>query len=798
MRGTTKATRATWQRRVAVASVLGLWGSGLVAITLAGPAQAANIQQSWTDDGIYEFVVPAGVTSVTATVAGAGGGRGGNGDGGAGGPGGPGSSGTFTISVAEGDVLTAAVGAVGQRGGDSDKDDAGSGGWGANARDGAGGGTGATVVNQDVARAGGGGGGASTLFVNGVEVVIAGGGGGGGGGAAAGLTGHEGGGAGGPGAGNGQGVQSPGGGGGSAGSNGSGHGTGGGDADSGSGSGGGGGGGGGYRGGSGGNGGSSGIGGGGGGGGGSNWVVGSASVNQVGNWIPQAGPADGSVRILAKQLFPTLTTVTVPQDVVTGQSFSLPLDVAATGSGQTPTGSVSVDAIGNGASTPLGSVTLSGGAATLLVPVGLPAGAYTLAATYTPDGTSDSSASTRQLAMTVAKGSTTVGLGVPDVPATVGSPVTFTAQVKRVAPSVGVPTGTVTFLADGSPLGNPVPIDATGSASLTTRTLAAQLHQVTAAYDGDDQFDVSTSAAKPVAVNRGTVTITLSSPYNPVVAGEDVVVDATVAQTSTDAPVPTGSLRLYDGTTGTPLGGPTALDHQGTARFTVPGLEVGDHRLFAMYSGDGSSYDEASGFLTQRVVQRTGTVSMRIFTRSLIVARSDSVLMKARLVPDQDDLPLPNGTVTYYDNGKVLGRPSPVSSTRWGGAVLRKLRHGLHRISARYTPEAGAPYLPAMSNVVVVSVRRTPPGVALDARVRALGQHRYAVRVSAQRRTTGRAVGGLIDARIGDDTVVSRVPVRRGRTRFVVTATSTDPGFLLLTLRGRHGGLLAQEVVLLR
>lgn len=797
-RTTRERGRAGWRSRVALVGVLGLVGSGTALAALTEPARAAAIQQSWTTAGHHEFVVPSGVTSLTVTLSGAGGGRGGNGHGGSGGPGGPGALGTFTITVAEGDVVGADLGAVGQRGGDSDKDDSGSGGWGAGSRGGASGGTGATVAGADNARAGGGGGGASVLTVNGVDVAIAGGGGGGGGGAADGLTGHESGGRGGPGAGNGESVPSPGGGGGSAGSNGSGWGTAGGDASSGSGSAGGGGGGGGYRGGSGGNGGTIGIGGGGGGGGGSNWSVGSASVTQVGGWSVHDVIADGTVRILAKQLYPTVTTVTAPLDVVTGQSFTVPVDVAAATGGQSPTGSVAVDAIGNGSSTPLGSATLSNGSATVLVPSGLPAGDYTLAASYTPDGASDSSPSTRQAELSVARGTTTVALGVPEEPVVVGSPVTFTAQVRREAPSVGVPTGTITFLADGTPLGNPVPIDAGGAASYSTRGLAAQVHQITASYAGDDRFAPSASATKAMAVNRGAVTITLSSPYNPVVVGEDVVVRATVAQTSTSAPVPTGSLRLYDGTTDMPLTGAVALDHQGVARFTVPGLTVGEHRLFAAYSGDGSAYEDVSPFLTQQVLQRTGSTTLKIFTGSLIVTKRKSVLMKARLTPDGGDLPLPTGTVTYYDSGKLLGPPSPVSSTRWGGAVLRKLRPGLHRITARYTPDAGSPYQGAMSNVVVLSVRRNPPAAVLSARVRALGENRYLVRVSAGRRTTGRAVGGLVSVRLGDDTVATRVRLRHGRARFVVTAASADPGFVLLTLRGRRGGLRAERAVLLR
>lgn len=84
-------------------------------------------------------------------------------------------------------------------------------------------------------------------------------------------------------------------------------------------------------------------------------------------------------------------------------------------------------------------------------------------------------------------------------PATAGQPVTLTAAVAPTQGS-GTPTGTVQFSDGSNPLGTPVTL-ANGSASMTTSSLAAGQHQITAAYSGDNTFAPSTSPPVTVTVN---------------------------------------------------------------------------------------------------------------------------------------------------------------------------------------------------------------------------------------------------------------------------------------------------------
>lgn len=108
--------------------------------------------------------------------------------------------------------------------------------------------------------------------------------------------------------------------------------------------------------------------------------------------------------------------------------------------------------------------------------------------------------------------------------------VTFTALVDTQAPGSGIPTGQVQFSVDGSPVGNPVNLDAAGTATLTTGTLARtgpgtsfpDGHTVTAQYLGDQcngciyfvpDYGLSTGGLYPYQeVDSAQLTITASSP----------------------------------------------------------------------------------------------------------------------------------------------------------------------------------------------------------------------------------------------------------------------------------------------
>ena len=90
---------------------------------------------------------------------------------------------------------------------------------------------------------------------------------------------------------------------------------------------------------------------------------------------------------------------------------------------------------------------------------------------------------------------------------TYGDSVTYTASVAAAAPGTDTPTGSVTFYDGLTPIGTRA-VDVTGGAALTTTTLGAGSHSITASYGGDQNFSTSISTpAVDWTVNQATLTV---------------------------------------------------------------------------------------------------------------------------------------------------------------------------------------------------------------------------------------------------------------------------------------------------
>src|SRR5215472_2718776 len=96
---------------------------------------------------------------------------------------------------------------------------------------------------------------------------------------------------------------------------------------------------------------------------------------------------------------------------------------------------------------------------------------------------------------------TTTSLAASPTSTTFSTPVTITATVTTNGNPV-IPTGTMVFFDGSNALGNPVTLDATGTATLVTTTLSVAVHNITAHYSGDTVYSASTSAAQVITVNN--------------------------------------------------------------------------------------------------------------------------------------------------------------------------------------------------------------------------------------------------------------------------------------------------------
>ncbi len=205
-------------------------------------------------------------------------------------------------------------------------------------------------------------------------------------------------------------------------------------------------------------------------------------------------------------------------------------------------------------------------------------------------------------------------------PSAFGQSVTFTATV--TAGGNPVTTGSVTFT-DGVQVLGTVNLNAAGQASMSTSTLSAGTHSISARFNGSGTLAVS-SASLTQTVNAAATTTTVSANVNP--SGFTQTVTITAAVASANGAVTEGSVTFREGTT--VLAGPLGLNAAGQAAFSISTLGVGSHAITASYSGT-ASFAASDGGFTQ-VVQPGVTIS-DVFVNEGNIPNTVAALFTVRL-----------------------------------------------------------------------------------------------------------------------------------------------------------------------
>ncbi|MGO9455951.1 MAG: Ig-like domain repeat protein, partial [Acidimicrobiales bacterium] len=194
----------------------------------------------------------------------------------------------------------------------------------------------------------------------------------------------------------------------------------------------------------------------------------------------------------ASQLFFTAP----PTSVTVGQTFPLTVLVTDGFGNRIRTGTGSSDTIVlSGSSLACASATTemaSAGAATFAgCTLSTPPSATLTAGDTTPGDTGFTPATA---VVSVLRGSTHISLTSSANPGTVGTPIAYTARVHSTAPSVGVPSGNVEFVADGHPVSGCTaqPLSG-GTATCTVTYVLLTMQTVVAKYLGTPGYGPSTS-----------------------------------------------------------------------------------------------------------------------------------------------------------------------------------------------------------------------------------------------------------------------------------------------------------------
>lgn len=229
----------------------------------------------------------------------------------------------------------------------------------------------------------------------------------------------------------------------------------------------------------------------------------------------------------------------------------------------------------------LGTASVSGGTASLIVTTLSPT-LHLLTASYAGDTNYSTSTSSVVLSL-VSQASSTTKVVPSANPSKFGQSITLVGTVSPVAPSVGTPTGSLTFR-DGSTTIGTVTL-AGGTASLVMSSLSVGNHSITAVYNDDSNFGTSTSPAVTQVVSAASTSTVLTSSLNPSNFGQTVTFKATVSVVSPGGGTLTGSVVFKDGST--TIG--TVTVSNGVANLSTSSLSRGTHTITAAFQ-DGSSY----------------------------------------------------------------------------------------------------------------------------------------------------------------------------------------------------------------
>jgi hypothetical protein len=215
-----------------------------------------------------------------------------------------------------------------------------------------------------------------------------------------------------------------------------------------------------------------------------------------------------------------------------------------------------------------------------------------------------------------------------------------------------------------------------GTAAITTATLAAGAHSITAIYAGDGNFAGGTSPILTQTVNKQADSISVASSNNPSIFGTAVTFTVTA---SPAAGMPTGTVTFQDGAASMGMG----MLSGGKATLTTSALAGGTHSITAVYGGDASFAGSTSPALTQTVADFSLSASPAATT---VTAGS---------------------TATYMVTVNPTGGFNQTISFKCSGAPMTAVCTAPASVSA-----TGGSYAPFNVTVSTMAHSLVPPGVA--------------------------------------------------------------------------------------
>ena len=270
---------------------------------------------------------------------------------------------------------------------------------------------------------------------------------------------------------------------------------------------------------------------------------------------------------------------------------------------------------------------------------GLGAGDYSVVASYAGDSNYKASNSTAKF--NVAKADVDVKINVGDIK--VGETAIITVIV-----SPGV-TGNVTVIVNGKSETINV---SDGNAILKVANLAANKYDVSAIYNGNDNYNVAKANASFVVSKVSDYKMNVTVPT--IAAGENAVIEVSLPKDATNNVTVVINNKKY-----------TAAVLNGSAKVIIPGLTTGKYNMSVNYSGDDKYTQSSANF--NITVEANKNVNLNI--SDIVMIYKDGTKMVAVLT-DYLGNPIANATVYFTINGKTYAKPTDANGTASMGLNL--------------------------------------------------------------------------------------------------------------------------------
>jgi acetyl esterase/lipase len=254
-----------------------------------------------------------------------------------------------------------------------------------------------------------------------------------------------------------------------------------------------------------------------------------------------------------------------------------------------------------------------------------------------------------------------------------GDAASFRVQVSSASNDGRVPAGGVTLSVDGTAAGTATLLS--GAATIEVSTLSAGSRTITAAYEGNEEFNAA-NASITYSVAKAATSMSLESDANPARPG--TTINLTIRVNAPDRPA-------------LPIAGPVVLRSNGqivsevqlagnVATARIGPLNVGEYQLTASYAGN-DGLEAAQSALTQRVVKDDPTATATTLTQNRAVTEMHQPVTFTARVTSLNGVPA--GTMTFTDGTATIGTVPLLN----GEAELRiqTLAFGAHTIVAIYS-----------------------------------------------------------------------------------------------------------------